>query len=365
MGTNTIRRNIRNSELAVSKDKRAFLTYPMDGLAACTLEENEDGIVLSFDTVNLESADTVLSRSQEDRLRFLVNCAALNDLYAEYDFSLSPDNLLIDLNLRPKVLKRDAKRHGDSEFLSRYKALIGSMLQKRYKYEDYLSGGNGLYKKNKLLTALTALDTVEEIRGRLFSEYQKAVRKTRETKKLVSKQNALASRIAIPILAVALAVSAFFMWQALFQDIPFKDSVIEANTYYIASNYLGAQRSLEKYDVNDLSTETKYILSRAYVSTEALKDVEKENILIGLTMKTDPIIFDYWILLGRLDFDEAIDIAQRLGDDELLLFAYLKYQVAVRNDTTMSGEDKTKLINDLDGKIANLVKARDAASGGQ
>ena len=168
--------------------------------------------------------------------------------------------------------------------------------------------------------------------------------------------------IAIPILAIALVVSAVFLWISLFQDIPFKRDVIQANSAFIAGDFIEAQRALNGYDISDLTFESRYFLSRAYVITEALTDVQKENILMGLTLRTDPVIFDYWILLGRLEFDEAIDIAQRLGDDELLLFAYLKYEVVVRNDTTMSGDEKTTLLGSITGRINALQRAREEAT---
>jgi uncharacterized membrane protein YukC len=164
------------------------------------------------------------------------------------------------------------------------------------------------------------------------------------------------------VLAAALIAAAFFLWRALSRDIPYQDGVIAANTAYIAGDYIKTQRSLQEYDLANLTFESKYLLSRAYVATEALTDAQKENILTGLTLKTDSVIFDYWIQLGRLKFDESIDIAQRLGDDELLLFAYMKYEVVVRNDATIAGEAKTALLNDLSGKIGSLQKNRDEAS---
>jgi len=56
---------IRNSDLAISKEKRAFLTYPSEGLANCSLEELEDGINLLFEASELEQAKAVYSMTKE------------------------------------------------------------------------------------------------------------------------------------------------------------------------------------------------------------------------------------------------------------------------------------------------------------
>jgi len=355
-----LKKSVRNSELKIAKNKRAFLTYPSDGLVPCTIEEADDEIVFLFNTTDLEPMVTIIKEPiLENQYRFLINCAALYELSIEYDFSLSLDNLMIDINLRPRILSRDYQPENADAFLPRYKALIGSVLLRKYKYEDYLNGGSDLYKKHKLVKELSSFETVDDIKNLLLHKYKSTVRKNQETKVTVSKRNVLVSRITIPILTIALAATAFFGFRSVFQDVPYKDSVIAAKAAYIGGDYIAVMQALENMELSDLTYESKHILARSYVITEALTNEQKENALQGLTLKTDSVIFDYWITQGRLQFDEAIDIAQRLGDDELLLFVYMKYEVLVKNDTTMSGEEKTRLLSELDGKINSLRKARE------
>ncbi|MCL2248079.1 MAG: hypothetical protein FWC13_02300 [Oscillospiraceae bacterium] len=357
----TIIHSVQNSDLIVPKDKRAFLTYPSDGLAVCGLEESDDCVKLRFETAGLESANSILKKAKEEQLRFLLNCAELDKLNTEYEFSLSLTNLMFDINLRPRVLMRDSKSDTGIDFLSKYKSLIGCVLQKKYKYDDYLNGGTDLFKKQKLLASLAEFSGIEEIKNRLLEEYRSIIRKNSKSRQMVTKRSVVISRVAIPALGAVVIAAAFFLWTAFFNDIPYQNNIITANSHYIAGNYIDVQRTLRRFDLSELSFETRYFLSRSYVITEALTDVQKENILLGLTLRTDPIIFDYWILLGRMQFEEAIDIAQRLGDDELLLFAYIKYEVVVRNDPTLSGYEMTTLLSYISNRIDGLQRARDAA----
>jgi len=359
---NTLQLNIRNSEITVAKEKRCFLTYPANGLVSCTLEEAEDSVNFLFDTQGMETASEIFYKPKWEQLRFLYDCAILEKLDQEYDFSLALDNLMMDINLMPHLLIRDAKKLGSTDFIERYKALIGSVLKRKYKYEDYLNGGQDLYKKNKLLSEITEIETVDDIKNSLLVEYRRLMRETERTKKLVPKNNVIISRIAIPLLAIALAAALFFGARMMLIDIPFRDSVVTASTAYIHNDVLAVQQALRSYDISRLSDETKLILSRSYVSTEALTHTQINNILVGLTRMTDPIIFDYWILLGRLHFNEAIDIAQRLGDDELLLFAYLKFEVYVRNDISIPGEERVELLRHIESNIESLNRARDEAA---
>jgi len=325
------------------------------------LDEADDSVSFAFDSHGYEPANAILKKPKWERLRFLVNCANLGSLDKEYYFSLSIDNLLVDMNLSPGVLVRDAKGETNEDFLQRYKALAGSILLPKYKYEDYIQGGSDLFKKNKLLVELSALETAQEVQSRLLKEYRRLTWEVSTTKRLVPRKNMWLCRVAIPLLIAALLTITFFGGRMLFIDIPFRDSLISANTAYINGDMLNVQRILRNYDVDRLPVETRYFLSRAYVSTEALTDIQRENILIGLAPITNPMLFDYWILLGRLYFDGAVDIAQRLGDDELLLYAYLKQEVFVRADFTIPGDERTELLNMLERNIETLTRARDEA----
>ncbi|MDR2895984.1 MAG: hypothetical protein LBV30_04980 [Propionibacteriaceae bacterium] len=353
-------REIRNSELVVSKQSRGFLTFHARGLADCVLHEQDDGVVLEFDTTGLDSAQVIVDRSVEDKLRFLVNSAGLESLDEEYQFSMAFDNVMVDLNLMPHVLVRDAKGEGGLPFLTRYKALVGSVLEPRFGQLDYLQGGEVLYQKHFLLADIASMDTVQAVRERLLSEYAELADQSAQNMRLVSKRRVLASRIAIAVLGVLLAAAVAVVSWSVFWTVPYQDAVIKANTTYVTGDFIAAQEALQDYPLSSLSADSRYLLARAYVSTEALTDDQKDNILIGLTPKTDLMVFDYWIHVGRMEFDEAIDTAQRLNDEELLLFAYMKYEAVVRADTAMPGEEKTTVLNELSAQIDQLQQARQA-----
>ena len=353
--------SVPNSSLAVAKDKREFLTYASPGLAPCTLEEKEDSVNFVFDAMSLSQAETVLSKPVLEKYRFLYNCASLEPLVLEYEFPMSLDNLLIDINLMPKVMLRDAKATSGIFFIEQYMALVGSVLYPKYKHEDYLIGGDSKYSKHKILSELAELDNTRDIALRLLEEYDRLEEETASTKKLVSKQFALAGIVAVPALTALLVMVVLFASRLYFVEMPFRDSVIAANTAYINSDFLAVQRELREFDIVDLPVQARHILARAYVSTEALTAAQRANILVGLARLTDPIIFDYWILLGRLRFAEAVDIAQRLGDDELLLFAYLKQEAFVRQDMTISGAERMSLLSYLENNITRLNELREQA----
>jgi len=349
---------LKNSELQVPKDKRSFLTYGASGLCPCSIEEGEDGIVLKFSSDGLTPAETIKKNSYSEKLRFLINVSELEKLHDDYDFALAPENIMLDINKRCYILNRDLNCGGVS-FLQKYMALIGQVVLPKYSYGDYISGGADLYKKKKFLTELSKLETVSELKTRLETEYETTVKETAKTKKLVSKTNVILSRITIPVLSALLIAAAFFGYRAIFVEIPHQDQLIIASQAFIASDYFGAQSALSDVEPHDMSRETRHFLARAYVTTEALTDDQKEHMLMGLTRMANTYMFDFWIHLGRLNFDESIEIAQRFGDTELLYFAYLKWLSVVQADITIPGAERDALINYLQRHIERIGNERD------
>ena len=55
-------------ELTVQKDKRSLLTYPIDGLVASALEEEEDGVECQFEATGLDPSDMILKKSKPVKL---------------------------------------------------------------------------------------------------------------------------------------------------------------------------------------------------------------------------------------------------------------------------------------------------------
>lgn len=50
--------------------------------------------------------------------------------------------------------------------------------------------------------------------------------------------------------------------------------------------------------------------------------MQKKNTISALSLETNEKVLDYWIALGRLQTEEAENIAQQVSDNDLLLYAY-------------------------------------------
>ena len=71
-------------------------------------------------------------------------------------------------------------------------------------------------------------------------------------------------------------------------------------------------------------------------------------------------MLEYWIYLGRGDTEQAVDIAMRQSDNQLLLYAYMKQKAAVEADKILSGEEKGEQLEALESKMEPLIEQYEA-----
>lgn len=352
---NIIQLTLQNNDTVLPKGKRDILTFSSPYLVPCKVIESSDSFDMEFDLAGLKSFEEIKTLHLSDKYRFLCNCAKLERLGKTFSVDMSPENIYADMNLMPKILKRDVAEGRNDRFLEQYKALTGALLATKYTYEDYYNGGKDLYAKDKVLSCIYNNESPLTLAQVLEKEYCVEDDKIRNNMVSVSKRHLRIYKLLVPTLVVLTVICAGLLGYFQFIKLPFENKLIRANNAYLSNGYMTVQNELSDVSTDKLPNESKYILARSYVVGESLNTEQKENILTMLTPQTDPIYFDYWIELGKLNFDDAIEVAQRIGDDQLLLLAYIKYESFLETDTkTLSGTQKAEKISDLKSKIESL-----------
>lgn len=347
---------MKKTDLNATSEEIKFLSYKNKLLVPCEIQTNDEEITFEFNVEGLTSLESI-NCGKDEKYRLLANCSDLFSLSEEFEFSLNPQNLMLDVNLCPKVLLRDKCEDDKSQglFLQKYKALVACTLYPKYTYENYYNGGTDLYKKNSELSSIYECPDVNELKLYLLRSYQEYRNNQNENMVSVRKKIKTIVKMCIPILSILVIVLGVLTSFAYLITIPFKEILLSADEQYLSGNYIEVQETLADISVDKLPFSQKYILSRSYVSSESMTQEQKETILNGLTVNTDEAVIDYWIYVGRLDFDNAIDQAQKIGDDELLLYSYIKQRSDLESDNTISGEEKTEKLNLIDEKITSIT----------
>lgn len=137
--------------------------------------------------------------------------------------------------------------------------------------------------------------------------------------------------------------------------------MLDADAAFIKVDYADVIRKLEKVELDDLPYTQKYELAYSYarsLSQEFSKEQE-DVIFNNLTLKSEELYLDYWIEIGRGHGDEAIDIAKRLDDTDLILYALLEKQEQVRENQTLSGSEREEQLSNLESEYQKYKTQRE------
>lgn len=301
----------------------------------------------------MEYTDKAISEIRAEGELFIL--AALIDLgrLNGCELSLAPAYLTFDINARIKVSEEHMTEAG---FISEYKALIGSLLQNKYTYTDYIQGGLSLLGKNRKLKGIFKAETIEELLEILKEKYAKEYDRIHNKCKLVNRTNDLIIKILLSAVSILfLGLLSYSIYNYLWET-RIDNAYIIGLEAYLNKDYPTCINGLETVSIDHLDKDTKAALATSYVKTDNLTSEQKEIVANDLLNTDTEKKYEYWIELGRGQYRNAENIAMQLSDEELLLYSYMKESIALKNDTNIDGEEKAARLNTLQTEIEKMSK---------
>lgn len=333
-----------------------------------TMESDDDTIVFTYqiDPDSYTMAE-VQTWSEAEKLRVALNVLALSEaLKLPLTFLLHPENLFITKDACVQIAYRGVPglmmplEMTEEDFLRQAKCLIVTLFVET----DYMELYNGSLEVVKLPAFLEEVRQMENV-----SDLEELIRKTyrdrRDEERLrqttVPKSQLKWFKLGTIWFGAATFLLLIPLIYLVFIQYPFKEKMLDADTAFIKVDYAGVIRKLEKVELNDLPYTQKYELAYSYarsLSHEFSK--EQENVIFNnLTLKSEELYLDYWIEIGRGHGDEAIDIAKRLDDMDLILYALIEKQEQVREDKELSGEKREEKLSELESEYKKYKDQRD------
>lgn len=333
------------------------LCISLPGLLEAEYEEKTEEVVFRYDMTGMKSLEELKKQPKEAKYQFLINFYQMRKLFLGYDVALTIDNVFYDENYLPYGKERDllANSKGREEaFLFYYKTFIGGILGRRYSVTQLQESGIELLKKNKAFRPFYQAETAEELTELLRQHKEQYILRQKRTKLQVSKTEYRIKSICSIVVPILLALCVGLLAYLEGWLVPFQRSVIAANQFYIAGDYVGCIDSMKEIEPDEMDINTKYILAVSYARSESLKREELDQIVSKLSEQSDEKELEYWIYLGRQMEQEAQNRAQSLSDDKLLIYAYMKELDRLQSDTTLEGEEKQTRIETLEKEIESL-----------
>lgn len=332
-----------------------YLTRDVQGLLPCRIKEEGEDIIMQFDVEDMKPLSELKSEEPEYRYRFLQNFMKLKETWQNYDLPMKEENIYYDSNFMPYLALRDIRTKEEAEsFFEEYQYLAAGILNKKYSYTQVKESGMEILRKDKGTSFIFACESLEELYAEMKKKAQELYEVNRYKKiRLDKKSYQLRNRILAAVLGLLVAILIYTGYQT-FVVLPRNKAVVQASRAYTVQNYMDCIDDLKKLKPEQMDTYTKYILAVSYARSEALEKEELSNVLEKLSIYSNEIELEYWIAVGRSDFDRAENIAKALSDDKLLIYAYMKELNYLEGNVTMDGEEKQSRMNELSNAITEI-----------
>jgi type VII secretion protein EssB len=326
------------------------------------VERVEDTLVVTYDVpqdVLTFQQYAQNAKTRLEKLQLADKVSQLLDLANQYKIPyIHPQNVYVDgerlFVMHSGLQEILAPNQYDADlFLRQLKALILSLFNGKLSYEKLLDGLPAL--SDKFLQAIAEAEDTDTLFTFIRQELATTENKIKATKRLVPKTTYQFYR-GISVIAVIVAVvSGIFGYRTSNANQKQAD-IIKAQTSFMTNNYAKTQTDLEKYAPKDLPKSAKYVLAVSSINLTDLTVSQKQAVLNNISIKSDDNTLNYWLHVGRGEFEKALNLAQNLGDEQLTLLAYTDLYQATKLDNKMDGAKKQKLLDEYSKKIEELTK---------
>lgn len=246
-------------------------------------------------------------------------------------------------------------------FLRSLQAMVLQVFRPKLAFEDILDGAKGL--RDRFSTSVWQTTTTDELFTFIDAQLKAEQAEVAATQVSVSKRRYAGYRLLGVLGMIAGMAAGVFAWQAESQN-RLQTAVVAAQARFIAGDYAGSLGALEDYTAASLPASAKYVLAVSSINLDDLTAAQKQAILNNVSEKSDDVTLNYWIAIGRGEFEHALDLAQNLGDDQLTLLAYTDLYQATKLNTQMPGGKKQELLDEY-AKAIDELTAKLAGTGGE
>ena len=272
-------------------------------------------------------------------------------VHPENIFLIDGDFSFIHVGIREGIVPM---MFDSSLFLSQYKSLILSILNPKISYDHFVNGEISL--KDKFSQSISSSISFDEVHQLVEAKWIKEKQKDEAALVKVSKGRyrffKYAGSVAL-IAAIAMGVLTFIDQRT---TIPKQKAIMSAQADFITNHYDKALEVLKPYQPNQLPKTARFVLASSSINLANLSQTQKAAVLNNISSTTDDNTLNYWIYQGRGSFEQALNLAKNIGDDQLTLLAYTDLYQSTKLNGSMNGDEKQKKLEEYSKQIQELSK---------
>lgn len=363
-----MKKQYRKSDLNIIDDGNIkLLTNKHRGLLDCELsiitEENVE-LIYSVKGESLEDCNY----KKYEKLQIIYRLAMLvaNEL-KPLDFSLSPDNVFVTIDGSVHIYERKisniANEIKEARLLNELIALSGFMLR-GMEFETLLEVDNSQLETDKELKEMLELRSLDELCIFLEQLTTKELETLHNERIIINKRkyknlttNKLFYRVSLVVsIIMIIALSAYV--------IPHKAMEIKLYEAAQDSDSTTILEIVQDINISSMSKNEKIVASTAIINDQVeLNDAQKANIISQLNNKTKDEILDYWMYIGKGEYDEANNKAIAVSDADMQTYALLLLINQTQNDDKLEADERKQLIDGYEGQIKDLTDQKEKVNG--
>ena len=268
---------------------------------------------------------------------------------------IHPDNIFVNNNdFRvahrgvPKVLAPE--QLASPEFLKQLKAVIVTTVLPKYHFEPLIDGLSQI--RDRFVRKIAEATDIDQLTALLNQAYQD---NTKDIMPVGKQRYRTFKWLGIVMTGLAIVTVGSLIYLAGV-TLPKQNRVIASQNAYAIHDYTDTVQALKNDDPKDLSNATRFVLETSYVNLDNLSQKQKQGILSNLSPKSSENNLLYWIYSGRGDFKAALNLAQSIGDNQLILYAYTKLFDATKANNKINGAEKQQLLKMYQDNITKYYK---------
>ncbi|NQO66572.1 type VII secretion protein EssB [Streptococcus suis] len=300
-----------------------------------------------------QTFEDMKEKEVSEKLRLSLNVLELKQaLKLPITFFVHPSSVFITKDGRAKIAYRAIPEKmvpqtlDAADLLKQLKSYILALFTE-HDFMDLYNGALDVVPVPEFLDTIRKAEDMDSLEGLLQGYFQDKLEEEKATLTRVSRSKHRLYRYATIWLSALAGLLVLPLIYLVFMHNPFKEKMLDADTAFIKVDYPGVISELERVEVSSLPYTQKYTLAYAYIQGFDLSNEQRSVILNNVTLKSDEQYLDYWIEIGRGNSQEALDLAKRLDDSDLILYALYQQMEQVRENTTLSGEERETTLDEL------------------
>lgn len=300
-----------------------------------------------------QTFEEIKDKEVSEKLRVALNVLELKEaMHLPITFFVHPANIFITKDGRAKLAYRAIpeimvpKQLEGRDILRQLKSYIIALFTD-FDFMDLYNGSLEVVPVPAFLDGVRSSESMEQLDSLLQESFRDKLEEEKATLLRVSRVKHRFYRYATIWLSAAASLLLIPLIYLVFIHNPFKEKMLDADTAFIKVDYPSVISELERVSLSSLPYTQKYTLAYAYIQGFDLNSEQRSVILNNVTLKSDEQYLDYWIEVGRGNNQEALDLAKRLDDSDLILYALYQEIEQVREDTSLSGEEREARLDEL------------------